>query len=171
MPSQAQKHAQPSDVQVLLRKAAIAVALTLPAIAAQAQQVYKWVDAEGRVQYSERKPTEPGAAARATELKPPPLPQPPPPPVPRPLRPMPPPLPTPTPPANTDRPHAVFPQPPQGGNDPPPALSRGLNRETDAYKCALARDILNGSVRRVFGGPMDDNDRQIARGDIRLFCK
>ena len=168
MACQAQKHVQPSDVQVLLRRAAIAAALTLPAIAAQAQQVYKWVDADGRVQYSERKPTEPDAAARATELKLPPPPQPPPP-VPRPLRPMPPPLPTP--PANMDRPHAVFPQPANGGNDPPPALSRGLNRETDAYKCALARDILNGSVRRMFGGPMDENDRQIARGDIRLFCK
>jgi hypothetical protein len=162
MACQAQKNTRRSRFKDGLRMASMAAALTFPAFAAQAQQVYKWVDANGRVQYSERKPTD--AGTQPTELKPPPPPQPLPPP---PLRPVPSPLGAPQ--AKAERP--VMAPPTTVRNDPPPALSQGLNRETDAYRCALARDILNGSVHRVFGGPIDDNDRRVAQGDIRLFCK
>lgn len=137
--------------------AAIAIALTWPAIAAHAQQVYKWVDANGRVQYSERKPTD--AATPHTEVKPPPPP-------------LPVPAPPPVDPARLETPKKppVAP-PPRQTPYVPPSLSHGLNRETDAYQCALARDVLSGAVRHSNGKPTDDYDRQVAQNDIRKFCK
>lgn len=164
MASQAQKNEQRSDFGIRLQKAAIAVALTLPAVAVQAQQVYKWVDANGRVQYSERKPTEPDAASRATEIKPPPPPQPVPPPMPK--------TPQSVEEARKKRLAPDVPPPqPQGPYIPPPQSIGMKNKESDAYQCALARDILNKSVRRVNGRAFDDHDREVARGDIRSFCK
>ncbi|HEY1394553.1 DUF4124 domain-containing protein [Roseateles sp.] len=164
MASQAQKNVQRSDFGIRLQLAAIAVALTLPAVAVQAQQVYKWVDANGRVQYSERKPTEPDAASRTTEIKPPPPPQPVPTRIPM------------TPQSEVEAwqkrlaPDVPPPQP-QGPYIPPPQSIGMKNKETDAYRCALARDILNNSVRRVGGPSFDNHDREVARGDIRSFCK
>ncbi|MDH0863486.1 DUF4124 domain-containing protein [Mitsuaria sp. GD03876] len=134
----------------------MAIVLSVPAMAAQAQQVYKWVDADGRVQYSERKPTD--AGTRHTEIKPPPPAQPVPPP--------PPPRPKPTP-SKPLHPPVATPEAPKG----PPVLSKGLNRETDAYRCALARDILSGSMVHSNGKPTDDYDRRTAQGDISSFCK
>ncbi len=155
MTSEAQKHMGWSGIRDHLRTTVIAVALALPVAAAQAQQVYKWVDEQGRVQYSERKPT--GANTATTELKPPPPPQP---------------VPTPPPVLPKIDPNAAIAVPKTPARQgPPPALSEGMNRDTDAYRCALAKDILNGSVYRPFGGPIDDHDRRVAQGDLRLFCK
>ncbi|OWQ93835.1 hypothetical protein CDN99_05210 [Roseateles aquatilis] len=139
---------------------AIATALLLsPLTAVRAQQVYKWVDAEGRVHYSERKPVDP--AVKPAEIKPPP----PPPPQP---------VPAPKPPTTTQvRPHAPvdpgFHHP--TGKKVPESLSAGLNPETDAYRCALAKDVLSGAVVHGNRKPTDDYDRATAHGDIKLFCK
>ena len=158
MTSQAQKNVRRSAVERRLQMAAIAVALTVPAFAAQAQQVYKWVDANGRVQYSERKPTD--AATRSTEIKPPPPPQPAPARVPV-YRAQP---------EASMKPSTPAPALPQERSTPP-SLSAGLNRETDAYRCALARDVLSGAVQHANGAPTDNHDRQVAQNDLRLFCK
>lgn len=127
-------------------------------------QVYKWVDADGRTHYSERKPTEPGT--RAAEIKPPP----PPPDNPAPRR------------ENWVTASASPAAAPTSPATAPPesvglrtsrvmVLSEGLDPSTDAYRCALAKDILSGAVRRSSLRPTDEHDRNIARNDIKLFCK
>lgn len=146
--------------------AVLGVALVCAPAVVQAQapgQVYKWVDAQGRTHYSSSKPTDP--ATRPTEIKPPP---------PAPLPPPAPPKPSTSedwPPRPAYRPVetpqvTITPSPPA----PPRALSSGMNRETDAYRCALAKDVLSGAVRR-WSRPTDDHDRKIAHDDIKLFCK
>lgn len=158
MAFQAQKNMQRSDFKDCLRTTVIAVALTLPTLAAQAQQVYKWVDANGRVQYSQHKPTD--AATPHTEVKPPPPAQP----V------LAPPSVSPSALESRKKQPVATPAPRQTPSVPP-SLSEGLNRETDAYRCALAKDILAGAVRHSNGARTDDHDRQVAQSDIRLFCK
>ncbi len=136
-----------------------------PAPAAASASVYKWVDADGRTHYSQRKPTEPGA--RASEIKPPP-----PPPDSPPLRKeswvAAPSLASPTAAAS---PEASAPTAAGLRTSRVYALSEGLDPNTDAYRCALAKDVLSGAVRRSAMRPTDDHDRNIARNDIKLFCK
>ncbi|MFX1681018.1 DUF4124 domain-containing protein [Mitsuaria sp. CC2] len=157
MTCRAQKNVRRLRFERRLRMTVIAVALTVPAIAAQAQQVYKWVDANGRVQYSERKPSD--AATRSTEIKPPPPPQPVPAPVPV-YRPQP-----------DASGQTVAPPAPRRESSVPLSLSAGLNRESDAYRCALAKDVLSGAVQHANGAPTDAHDRQVAQNDLRLYCK
>jgi len=52
----------------------------------------------------------------------------------------------------------------------PRSVSGGRSDGTDASRCALARDVLNGSLRHSNGAPIDKNDIDIARSDIRNFC-
>lgn len=133
--------------------------------AAASASVYKWVDADGRTHYSQRKPTEPGA--RASEIKPPPPP------------PDSPPLrkeswvaaPSPASPTAAASPEASAPTAAGLRTSRVYALSEGLDPNTDAYRCALAKDVLSGAVRRSAMRPTDDHDRNIARNDIKLFCK
>jgi hypothetical protein len=47
-----------------------------------------------------------------------------------------------------------------GGNQP----------ETDATRCALARDIMRGAAVHSNGAPIDAHDREVAQRDIRKFC-
>jgi hypothetical protein len=42
--------------------------------------------------------------------------------------------------------------------------------ETDANRCRLARDILSGAARHSGGAPTDANDREIATRDVGAFC-
>jgi len=51
------------------------------------------------------------------------------------------------------------------------SLSGGKENGTDASRCNLARDILNGSLRHSNGAPIDKYDLDTARGDVRLFCR
>lgn len=51
------------------------------------------------------------------------------------------------------------------------SLSGGKENGTDASRCNLARDILNGSLRHQNGAPIDKYDLDTARGDVRLFCR
>ena len=46
----------------------------------------------------------------------------------------------------------------------------GSQVETDATRCALARDVLSGAARHVNGVTTDVYDRELAQNDIRNFC-
>jgi hypothetical protein len=59
----------------------------------------------------------------------------------------------------------------QSGYKQPEWAKRGNNPETNATRCALARDILSGKARHRGGAPTDANDRQIAQNDIDSFCR
>ncbi len=52
----------------------------------------------------------------------------------------------------------------------PQSLSGGTEDGTDASRCALARDILNGAVHHANGAPIDEYDRQVAENDVQSFC-
>ncbi|HEY0065609.1 MAG TPA: DUF4124 domain-containing protein [Telluria sp.] len=43
--------------------------------------------------------------------------------------------------------------------------------ETDDSRCRLARDILSGAARHSGGAPTDRNDIEIAQRDVQAFCK
>ena len=56
--------------------------------------------------------------------------------------------------------------------EPAPDWSkRGMHPETDATRCALARDVLAGKAQRRSGVGIDDNDRDIARNDVNTYCR
>lgn len=128
-------------------------------------EIYKWVDANGKVHYSKSK--EEAGNAEAVELK------------------------IPSQPATraTDTPPSQSWQsqerllrqrqeqkqkessPAPQSDTKPRSLSGGREDGTDASRCALARDVLSGAVRHPNGRPTDDYDRQVAENDIRSFCR
>lgn len=55
-------------------------------------------------------------------------------------------------------------------NRKPESVSGGVDNGTDASRCALARDILNGTLRHSNGQPLDAYDIKTANNDIRKFC-
>jgi hypothetical protein len=153
-------------MQNLVRTASML--LLLFASAAQADEIYKWVDKEGRTHYSSRKEEAEGAAT--TTMRPNPAP---------PVGSGPPPAAraaneeiirrgsplTDTAAATTAQPSAssaAVAQKPAGRIDTP---------ETDAGKCGLARDVLAGNAEHRSGAPLDAYDRQIAENDVRTFCR
>ncbi len=149
----------------LAKLATLLVALTLLSSAPEAfgAEVYKWVDKDGRVHYSERKPAE--ANEKAVDLKvSKPLPQP--------MRPG----------ATTSSiPAATFGASPgtkgreepreSAPSRPSKSLSGGRSDDSNQSKCNLARDVLSGAVRHGNGASTDAYDRQVAENDVRLFCK
>lgn len=123
-------------------------------------QVYKWVDAQGKTHYSERK--EGSEGNKLTELK----------------------L---TPAASASQParnweeeeaqlrrrqlEKQYATPPASrAPDRPKSLSNGTEDGSDASRCRLARDILSGAVRHANGKPLDQYDREVAENDVRRFC-
>ena len=50
-------------------------------------------------------------------------------------------------------------------------VHRGGQPETDATRCALARAVIDGTVRHVNGLPIDQHDRDVANNDIRAYCR
>lgn len=137
------------------RRAALLVSLLL-AGTAQAQ-IYKWVDEKGKTHYSNSR--DDANRAKAEEMKirsagprvttAPPAPSPPP------------------------APRYELPTEPTGAgrSGPPPAVSDGREDGSDASRCALARDILNGSLRHGNGKPIDKYDIDVARNDVKMFCR
>lgn len=126
-------------------------------------EIYKWVDAQGRTHYSERK--DGAGSAKPSELKIKVTPAAPAPPV----------VPVPAPGvADPQRQAASAPGPARAPDAAPaaapPQRRESYRDETPSAKCALARDILSGAARRASGRPTDANDRQIAESDVRLFC-
>ncbi|WP_414639722.1 DUF4124 domain-containing protein [Aquabacterium sp.] len=122
-------------------------------------EVYKWVDDKGQTHYSERKTDAGGAKAAEVRITPPPE------------------APTTSTPS-TDylraqskfAPRPVTPVAP-GYKPPSPSLSGGREDGSDAARCKLARDVLSGAVRHGNGKPTDQYDREVARNDIRAFCR
>lgn len=128
-------------------------------------EIYKWVDASGKVHYSKSK--EEAGNAKAVELKVPSQPA--------------------TAASDTPAPQSWQSQerlinqrqeqkekessPRQQSAPKPISLSGGREDGTDASRCALARDVLSGAVKHHNGKPTDDYDRQVAENDIRSFCR
>jgi hypothetical protein len=52
----------------------------------------------------------------------------------------------------------------------PKPLSNGRSDDTDASRCNLARDVLSGAVRHRNQAPTDKYDREVAENDIRAYC-
>lgn len=50
-------------------------------------------------------------------------------------------------------------------------VHRGGEPETDATRCALARAVVEGTVRHVNDLPIDQHDRDVANNDIRSYCR
>jgi hypothetical protein len=126
---------------------------------AHAQQVYKWVDAQGRTHYSTTKPD--AAAAKASEVN---------------IK-LPPQDPQETARARaateaaraqkpSDRPLPKVPSPAQK-----PGWEYSNKPETNESRCAMARAIVEGRAQRTAGGKIDQNDRDIAQNDIKAFCR
>lgn len=58
-----------------------------------------------------------------------------------------------------------------GGAGAVAVVHRGGQPETDANRCALARAVIDGTVRHVNGLPLDAHDREVAANDIRAYCR
>lgn len=140
---------------------AIAV-LSSPSVA----EIYKWVDAQGRTHYSERKDEAGRARKVVTEAAP-----------------------------QSDNTAAMVPsseywqdqerqfrqrQIQNGIADKrsaaanvkkPKSRSGGNEDGTDVSRCNLARDIVSGAVKHWNGKPTDQYDIEIAENDIRMFCR
>ena len=50
-------------------------------------------------------------------------------------------------------------------------VHRGGEPETDATRCALARAVVEGTVRHANDLPIDRHDRDVANNDIRAYCR
>ncbi len=130
-------------------------------------QVYKWTDAQGRVHYGDRKDAADGKPTQQVKLAPVP-----------PTPPAPPPnAETPTP-AGWSWPTAGKASAPvgssagmQSGGQPQRSQSGGRENGSDASRCALARDVLDGKLRHGNGAPIDAYDREVAQGDVKRFCR
>ena len=128
-----------------------------------ATEIYKWVDSNGRTHYGERKLYE---KAKAVDVKSPPSAQ-----------------------QNTEsrspeywrdqeiqlqqrmasRNESNKPQP----TKPPPSMSGGSAKwqDNDEWRCNLAKDIINGSVKRTNGRPTTPDDIKLAEQNVRAFCR
>ncbi len=123
-------------------------------------QVYKWVDASGRVHYGDRPPE--AAGVKVEQVKTP--------------------LPAPAAagrlPSWQER-EAEYKRrkaqakpwsPPSFGNASSSKSYYSGDVDTDANRCRLARDVLSGAARHSNGKPTDQNDREIAQRDVGSFC-
>jgi len=123
-------------------------------------QVYKWVDATGRVHYGDRPPA--AAAANVAQIK----------------TPLPAPAAAGRQPSWQEReaeykrrkaqPKPWSPPPFSGTSSSPSYYSN--NVDTDANRCRLARDVLSGAARHSNGKSTDRNDRETAQRDVGSFC-
>lgn len=53
----------------------------------------------------------------------------------------------------------------------PRSVTGGRSDDTDDSRCALARDVLNGSLVHANGEPIDKYDLETAENDVRSYCK
>jgi hypothetical protein len=123
-------------------------------------QVYKWVDASGRVHYGDRPPET--AGAKVEQMKTPAL----------------------APAAVGRQPtwqarEAEYKRrkaqpkpwsPPQFSGTSSSKSYYSNDVDTDANRCRLARDVLSGAARHSNGKPTDRNDREVAQRDVGSFC-
>lgn len=139
----------------------LAAALLASLGSAQAQ-IYKWVDDKGVTHYStDKTAASRGATVREVKVQAGPATA-----AGTPAATAAGPLPAPI----AATPQAAHPQP-QAQQRAPRFLSGGREHGTDASRCALARDVLSGAVRHGNGAPTDAHDVEVARSDVRLFCR
>jgi hypothetical protein len=50
------------------------------------------------------------------------------------------------------------------------SLSGGKSGESDESKCNLARDVMSGAVSHGNGAPIDSYDKELAKNEIRTYC-
>ena len=133
-----------------------AAAALLLAATAHADEIYKWVDKDGKTHYSSNKDEAAGAATSTVKTSPGPTSGPPPSAAA----------------ANADIIQRRAPETTTTTLQPP-AMPKATNygSETNAAKCQLAQDILSGRAKRFSGVPIDAYDRQVAENDVRTFCK
>lgn len=119
-------------------------------------QIYKWVDAKGKTHYSNNK--DDASRAKVEEMK---------------VTAAPSPSPAQAPAPQHQAKQMELPVAPTGAGRPRPPRSVSGGREdgTDASRCALARDVLNGSLRHRNGKPIDQYDLDVANNDVKLFCR
>lgn len=120
-------------------------------------EIYKWVDEKGQTHYGERKP----GAAPTTKVR---------------IQPTASPSAAPPPQAEKTE-NWLRPQKPNTKKAAPPAepvkrsRTGGRDDGTDASRCALARDVLDGNLQHANGSPIDQHDIDVAKNDVKLFCK
>ena len=136
-------------------RAGCALAASLLLAGSVQAQIYKWVDAKGKTHYSNNK--DDASRAKVEEMK-----------VTAAASPAPA-----QPPAPQPQPKFELPVQPTGAGParPPRSVSHGREDGTDASRCALARDVLNGSLHHRNGKPIDQYDRDVANSDVKLFCR
>lgn len=145
---------------MLRRAGLIAASLLVLACASHADEIYKWVDKEGKTHYSSRKEDAAGAAITTMPSK------------------APPPINAAAPPAAQSANEEIIRRPAAGVYEPkyaqPPVMEKPVTRnyasEANTAKCQLARDILSGQAKHHNGAAIDAYDRQIAESDVRTFC-
>jgi hypothetical protein len=126
------------------------------AFACHAQTIYKWVDANGKTHYSQNK--DDAANAKAAEVKV----------DTKPVGTVAPSLPPPA------QPQKAAPRPKPPVEAPPasqPQLFSDKRPDDDATRCELARKILSGKVVRASGRPLDQNEIDTAKNDVKAFCR
>ncbi|MCE4555279.1 DUF4124 domain-containing protein [Pelomonas cellulosilytica] len=128
-------------------------------------QIYKWTDAQGRVHYGDRKDAADGKPTQQVKVAPTP-----------PVPPVPPSAESPAPPgwswpARKASAPAGASAGPQAGPSSQGSESGGRENGSDASRCALARDVLDGKLRHGNGAPIDGYDREVAQGDVKRFCR
>jgi hypothetical protein len=128
-------------------------------------EIYKWVDENGKVHYSDKKPDEDKLKVEQFEIKPPPKVMP----------------------KNTSpipswkqkelEAQQKQQQPQKKIKPEKSAVAKKSKKgwggdvpETDATRCALARDIISGSAKLRNGSEVDANDKKLAQDEIRRFC-
>lgn len=143
---------------LVVARAAMACVAALCMPAAQAQ-VYKWVDAQGRTHYTATPPPTASSKGSALRIKTPTLSG------------QPPAKPASAADAFKTEPKAAagFPPPPMP-TPPPRPRSNGKDDGSDASRCALAQDILDGHLVHGNGNPIDQHDRDVAQADVKRHC-
>ena len=122
-----------------------------------AAQMYKWVDADGQTHYSDKK-HEAGSKAQEVKVKH--------------SKQVAPPVPKYNPRLLDEQQEA------RNAEAEASAQARRSDKrdwggdqvETDATRCALARDILSGAAKHGNGVVTDSNDKQVAQNDVRSYC-
>lgn len=135
----------------------LVAALITPIVPVAHAEVYKWVDEKGQTHYGERKPgTAPAAKVKIQPSAAFPA----------------------APPAQGEKTENwLRPQKPNAKTAAPPAepvkrsRTGGRDDGTDASRCALARDVLDGNLQHANGSPIDQHDIDVAKNDVKLFCK
>lgn len=149
------------SVQIRMKQAGLRLGCALmvawwPAQAVHAQ-IYKWVDEKGKTHYSNNKEDAERPKAKEMAVKT----------HQRISSPVPAPATAPQP-SRTELP---MDPPGAGPARPPRSVSMGREDGTDASRCALARDVLNGSVAHRNGKPIDKYDLDVAQNDVKMFCR